>query len=70
MILTVLLLKLTNQRVSVFYSTFKVIRLPGIDITVNVDVFSLITTKMTQAQIDLQNQLEQATADHNKASFK
>ena len=28
-----------------------------------VDAFSLITNKMTQAQIDLQNQLEQATAD-------
>ena len=39
------------------------IRLPGIDITVTVDVFSLITNKMTQAHIDLQNQLEQATAD-------
>ena len=37
--------------------------LPGIDITVTVEVFSLITNKMTQAQIDLQNQLEQATAD-------
>ena len=33
----------------------------GIDITVFVDVFSL--TKVTQAQIDLQNQLEQATVD-------
>ena len=62
-VLKILLLKLTNQLVSVFYSTFKVIRLPGIDITVTVDVFSLVTNKMTQAQIDLQNQLEQATAD-------
>ena len=49
-----------------FYSTcfeqyFKVLRPPGIDITVIVDVFSLNT--MTQAQVDLQNQLEQATAD-------
>ena len=33
----------------------------GIDITVIVDVFLLNT--MTQAQVDLQNQLEQATAD-------
>ena len=39
------------------------IRLPGIDTAVIVDVFSLITNKMTQAQIDLQNQLEQVTAD-------
>ena len=39
------------------------IRPPGIDITVTVDVFSFITNTMTQAQIDLQNQLEQATAD-------
>ena len=39
------------------------ITLPGIDTTVIVDVFSLITNKMTQAQIDLQKQLEQATAD-------
>ena len=39
------------------------IRPPGIDITVTVDVFSSITNTMTQAQIDLQNQLEQATAD-------
>ena len=31
----------------------------GIDITVIVDVFNT----MTQAQVDLQNQLEQATAD-------
>ena len=54
---------MTNQLVSVFYSTFKVIRPLGIYITVTVDVFSLITNKMTQAQIDLQNQLEQATAD-------
>ena len=38
-------------------------RPPGIDITVTVDVFSFITTTMTQAQIDLQNQLEQTTAD-------
>ena len=60
---------LTNQLVSVFYSTFKVIRPPGIDITVTVDVFSFITTTMTQAQIDLQNQLEQATAELT-TSFK
>ena len=33
----------------------------GIDITVIVDIFLLNT--MTQAQVDLQNQLEQATAD-------
>ena len=39
------------------------IRLPGIDTTVTVDVFSLITNKMTKAQIALQNQHEQATAD-------
>ena len=32
----------------------------GIDITVIVDVF---LNTMTQAQVDLQNQLEQATAD-------
>ena len=49
-----------------FYSTcivqyFKVLRPLGIDITVIVDVFSLNTR--TQAQVDLQNQLEQATAD-------
>ena len=49
-----------------FYSTcivqyFKVLRPLGIDITVIVDVFSLNT--LTQAQVDLQNQLEQATAD-------
>ena len=37
--------------------------LPGIDVTVTIDVFSLTTNKMTQAQIDLQKQLEQATAD-------
>ena len=37
------------------------LRLPGIDITVTVDVFSLNT--MTQAQLELQKQLEQATAD-------
>ena len=36
------------------------LRPPGIDITVTVDVFS---NKMTQAQFDLQNQLEQAIAD-------
>ena len=40
---------------------FKVLRPLGIDITVIVDVFSFKT--MTQAQVDLQNQLEQATAD-------
>ena len=40
------------------------LRLPGIDTTVTVVVFFLISNKMTQAQIDLQNQLEQATADH------
>ena len=39
------------------------IRLPGIDTTVIVDAFSLITKKMTQAQIDLRNQLKQATTD-------
>ena len=39
------------------------IRLPGIDISVTVDDFSLITNKMVQAQIDLQNKLEQGTAD-------
>ena len=37
--------------------------LPGIDTTVIFDVLSLITKKMTQAQIYLQNQLKQATAD-------
>ena len=37
------------------------LRLPGIDITVTVDVFSLNT--MTQAQLELRKQLEQATAD-------
>ena len=51
------------QLVSVFYSFFKVLRPLGIDITVTVDVSSLTAHKMTQAQIDLQNQLEQATAD-------
>ena len=54
---------MTNQLVSVFCSTFKVIRLPGIDTTVTVDVFSFITNTMTQAQNDLQKQLEQAIAD-------
>ena len=62
-VLKTLLLKFTNQLVSLFYSYFKVIRLPGIDITVTVDVFSLLTNKMTEAQIDLQIQLEQAIAD-------
>ena len=55
---------MANQLVSVLYSTrilqyFKVLRPLGIDITVIVDVFNT----MTQAQVDLQNQLEQATAD-------
>ena len=55
---------MTNQLVGVFYSTcilqyFKVLRPLGLDITVTVDVFNT----MTQAQVDLQNQLEQATAD-------
>ena len=36
------------------------LRPPGIDTTVIVGVFS---RKMTKAQIDLQKQLEQATAD-------
>ena len=39
------------------------LRLPGTDTTVIIDVFSLISSKITQAQNDLQNQLEQATAD-------
>ena len=37
------------------------LRPPGTDTTVIVDAFSL--NKITQAQSDLQNQLEQATAD-------
>ena len=37
------------------------LRPPGIDTTVIVDVFS--PNEMTQAQIDLQKQLEQATAN-------
>ena len=45
------------------------IRLPGRDTTVIVDVFSLIINKMTQAQIDLQNQLEQASADLTTRPF-
>ena len=55
---------MTNQLVSVFYSTcilqyFKVLRPLGIDNTVTVDVFNT----MTQAQVDLQNKLEPATTD-------
>ena len=55
---------MTNQLDSVFYSTcilqyFKLLRPLGVDITVIVDFFNT----MTQAQVDLQNQLEQATAD-------
>ena len=55
-----------------FYSTcivqyFKVLRPLGIDITVIVVVFPLNT--MTRAQVDLQNQLEQATADLTTRPF-